>query len=298
MPSDLKNEDGWQVIIALPDMKSVPAFEAVFSDVAGAVITAEDPQGPGWSLTAYFPEKQDIAALQTRVAIAAAGEGIAAPEIGFEPVPPQDWVAEYQRRTPPLTAGRFFVAPEHYSGDTPDGLIAIRLDPGRAFGTGEHGSTKGCLLALDRLCISGFRPACALDVGCGSALLAIAMAKLWPDAEIFACDNDPVAVQIGLENTEINRCAEQIAVLESDFYSAPAIAARAPFDLVAANILAGPLMATAAATAAMIAANGFLILSGILDSQADEVISVHAAAGMKEFDRLEQGEWSTVILCP
>lgn len=164
-----------------------------------------------------------------------------------------------------------------------------------AFGTGHHGTTKGCLLALDRLDREGFRGRNVADIGCGTAVLAMAAASIWPDA-VIASDIDPVAVEVAAANVAANRLTGRVRCVEAMGFGHPELAVRAPYDLIFANILKGPLIDLAPDMARYTTQSGYVILSGILNSQADEVASVYAAAGFCVAGRDEIAEWTALVL--
>lgn len=286
---------GCQVTLMLDVAAHVPPFSAALGALGGAVSEFEQDGGPRWRLTAHYATEPDPAALTAAIAVAAASLAIGTPEIAVEPLPAADWVAEYRRATPPVTIGRFFIRPAHFDGPTPDGLDPIRLDAGLAFGTGEHATTQGCLLELERLAGEGRAVGRALDLGCGSAILAIAIARLWPDAPVIAADNDLEAVTTAAANLADNGVAGRVTAIESDGYAG---LAGDRFDLIAANILAGPLIAMAGALAAHLAPDGAAVLSGLLLDQADDVAAAHAAHGLGLLDRRDIGEWATLTVAP
>ncbi len=271
----------------------VPPFAAALAAQGGAVSEFEHDGGPSWRLTAHYAAQPDRGSLTAVLAVAAASLAIEPPEIAIEPLAAVDWVAEYRRATPPVTIGRFFIRPAHFDGPTPDSLDPIRLDAGLAFGTGEHATTQGCLLELERLAVEGLAVGKALDLGCGSAILAIAIARLWPDVPVTAADNDPAAVTTAAENLAGNGVAGRVTAIESDGYAG---LGGGRFDLIAANILAGPLIAMAGALAAHLAPGGVAVLSGLLVDQADDVAAAHAAHGLGLFNRRDIGEWATLTL--
>jgi ribosomal protein L11 methyltransferase len=287
---------GWQVSFDLPDRTHLDDFDDALETLGGAITAREIDGGPGWRLICHCAAEPDRAVLAAQIAAAAGAVGLPAPEIAVEPLPETDWVAEYQRNTKPLAIGRFYVYPSHHAGDIPPCVMPIQLDAGRAFGTGSHESTSGCLLALDRLQEGGATPGRLLDMGCGSGILAIAMALLWPGAPVIACDNDPEAVEVAVENTEINRVADAIACYAGDGFATAEVVANAPYDVIVANILAGPLAAMAPALAAALAAGGTAVLSGILTVQADGVAEAYAAEGIACRDRIVLGDWTTLVL--
>lgn len=286
----------WQIEIELPDESCVALFDEALGPDAGAVTAREIDNGPQWRLVAHCAGEPDRVALEARIAIASASAGVAMPSFTVQQLPPTDWVADYQNRVKPVTVGRFFVYPSHFAEGVPDGVEGIRLDAGLAFGTGEHESTSGCLLAMEHLRADGVRVARGLDMGCGSAILAIAMARLWPKARIVAVDNDPDAVQTATENIEDNGCSTAIAVGESDGYGGALVRAEAPYDLIVANILARPLSEMAADAMGQIAPGGYIVLSGLLSNQTEMVQTAHKSAGFLFGDRLDIAGWSTLIL--
>jgi ribosomal protein L11 methyltransferase len=284
----------WQIAIELPDRACVEAFDEAIGFDDAVVSAREIDGGPRWRLTGQCAAKPDKVALETRIAIAAASVSIDPPEIVIEEIPPTDWVAAYQARTGPVTIGRFFVFPSHFRAPAPARLTGIKLDAGNAFGTGEHESTAGCLMALERLKDRGLTVHRALDMGCGSAILAIALARLWPDAAILAVDNDPVSVRTAAENAADNEC--DVTVARGDGYGGEAVRSGAPYDLITANILARPLIDMAPDAAAALATGGHIVLSGILSEQAKDVLDAHQSAGLAPADRLDLGNWTTLVL--
>ena len=184
--------------------------------------------------------------------------------------------------------------------EVPEGGIAFEIDAGLAFGTGQHDTTAGCLAALDRLELSGAKFANVADIGTGTGLLAFAAVALWPDAKAIATDIDPVSIEVTEENAVINRVtlghgAGELLLAVADGMDHPLITARAPYDLLIANILSGPLIELAPSFAKSVTPGATLVLAGLLDTQADAVIESYNAEGMTLVDR-GAGEWSVLIL--
>jgi ribosomal protein L11 methyltransferase len=265
------------------------AVENVTPEPTGiGVFEIEDGSGL-WEVGVYFTESPDEIAL----AILAKMHGVK-PFIVSE-VPDQDWVAKVQRELPPVPAGRFFVFGAHDADKVPAGSIPLRIEAAMAFGTGHHGTTLGCLKALDRLIEDGFEAEHTVDVGCGTAVLAMAAAKVW-SATVHASDIDPVAVDVARANVAANDLDGRIVCEVAAGFDAPVLRDAAPFDLVFANILKGPLMALARDMAAVTQEGGFAILSGILNEQADEVEAHYTAQGYQSYHRESIVDWTTLTL--
>jgi len=198
----------------------------------------------------------------------------------------------------PVEAGRFFVFGSHDLDRVPSdpGRIALQIEATVAFGTGHHGTTLGCLRAFDRLLTDGITPARVADIGCGTAVLAIAAAAAMPDASVIASDIDQVAVDVARANVAINGLEGRVLCLEAAGFAHPGLAGAAPFDLIFANILKGPLVELAAPMAAHLAPGGRAILSGLLVPQAEAVTQAYVAAGHRLAAREDIGEWSTLVM--
>ena len=179
--------------------------------------------------------------------------------------------------------------------DSPHDSLSDLIEAAMAFGTGHHGTTLGCLRALDRLANEGFEGQSVADIGCGTAVLAMAAARIWPQ-EVLASDIDRVAVDVAEANVRANGLEGRVACVEATGFDHPDIAARAPFDLVFANILMGPLIALAPDMARALDTGGYAILSGILTEQADEVIAVYSRNGINLVQREDIVEWTTLTL--
>jgi ribosomal protein L11 methyltransferase len=248
----------------------------------------EDGSGR-YEVGVYFEEEPN----EVELALMAAIYG-AKPFVVSE-VPETDWVAHVRRELQPVEAGRFFVYGSHDADNVPDGCVPLLIEAAMAFGTGHHGTTKGCLLALDRLDQGGFRGRNVADIGCGTAVLAMAAAAIWPDT-VIASDIDPVAVEVAAANVAANGLSGRVNCVEAVGFSHPDLTARAPYDLVFANILKGPLIDLAPSMAGFSAPGGYVILSGILNSQADEVARIYSEAGFCLVSRDEISEWTTLVL--
>lgn len=287
-----RDPSGWQVGFTVAAANRA-VFEVALDSLGCAVHAGEVAGGDAWFLAGYFAARPDAAELGARLAVAAAAAGVAVPEAVIEAIPDADWVAAYRAHTGPVACGRFFIQPSHDRSDVPDGAIRIALDAGLAFGTGEHHSTQGCLTAFEDL--SRRKIGRALDMGCGSGILAIAMARLWR-GRVLAVDNDPVAVGVAGANVRANRVASRVTVAEGAGFSAPVVQRRGPFDLIAANILAGPLIAMAGGMAEHLARRGAVVLSGLLQDQEEQVSAPYLAHGLAVTRSIHNDGWSTLVL--
>ncbi|MDC1182980.1 50S ribosomal protein L11 methyltransferase [Planktomarina temperata] len=265
------------------------ALEALEPAPTGVgVFEVEDGKGI-WEVGGYFldaPDDIDLALLS-----AAFGAG---PFVVSE-VPDQDWVAKVRRELPPVEAGRFFVYGSHDAALLPEGRIGLLIEAAMAFGTGHHGTTLGCLRAYDRLLDDGQRFDNVLDLGCGTAVLAMSAARMGA-AHVLASDIDPVAVEVALANVKANGLVGRVSCVESIGFDSPVLRAGAPFDLIFANILKGPLIELAPDMAAHLAPGGRAILSGLLVEQADEIVEVYQRQGLALETREDLGEWSALTL--
>jgi ribosomal protein L11 methyltransferase len=283
----------WCVEVGLPELASVEPFEAALASDAGPVTISRAESG-GWRLAVYAEGPPNRADVTSRIAVAAASIGIEAPGVTITPVPDIDWVSHVHARTPPIKAGRFYVHGSHVTGPVPDDCVPILMDGGPAFGTGDHQSTRGCLVALDKMSqdqsISKI-----LDLGCGSGILSIAAARIWP-AEIIAADFDADAVAMTTRCAEANGVAGRIAAIRSRGFQNAKLRAGAPFDLVLANILARPLMRLAPAIARHLAPGGRVVLSGLLAEQGPAVLDAYGGHALTLADRIEIGEWLTLVM--
>jgi ribosomal protein L11 methyltransferase len=252
------------------------------------IFEMEDGSGL-WEVGGYFEAAPDEAALAV-LAVAMGAQPFVISEL-----PETDWVAHVRRELAPVEAGRFFVYGSHDADKVPEGVEPLLIEAAMAFGTGHHGTTLGCLRALDRLANEGFVGKNVVDVGCGTAVLAMAAARIWPDV-VLASDIDEVAVDVARANVTANHLEGRVTCVEAAGFDHPALADAAPFDLIFANILKGPLVALSPDMAAALIPNGYAILSGILNEQADEVIEVYARNGINLVQRDSIVDWTTLTL--
>jgi ribosomal protein L11 methyltransferase len=284
-------DETWRVALTVP-AGTAPIFSQAIEALASALSAFELAEGGPWRIEALSAAEPDRAAVAARLALAAATLGLAPPEVTIAPLPVQDWVAINQASFKPLRIGRFEVRPGH--ARAPRGVrFPIVLDAGVAFGTGEHATTQGCLLALDRLARAGVRPRCILDLGCGTGILAIAAAKLWPGGpRIAARDIDTDAVRMTLENARANGVHSRIAAWRSHGDAGGG----GGLDLVIANILARPLVHLAGGIARRLRRGGRVVLAGLLIDQEREVLRAYRARGLRLDARRRLNGWSILVL--
>lgn len=281
---------------ALTHLQGREAAEALAEDcedltpepVGTGVFEIEDGSDR-WEVGAYFTESPDEIAL----ALLAAAHG--AQPFAVSELPEVDWVAHVRRELSPVEAGRFFVHGAHDADKVPEGAEALLIEAAMAFGTGHHNTTRGCLLALDRLISAGEAPARVADIGCGTAVLAMAAAKVLPGV-VLASDIDPVAVETAQANVIANDLEGRVECVMAEGFGHPLLHDAGPYDLVFANILKQPLIELAPDMARHLAPGGKAILSGILVEQADAVAQAYAEAKVPVLRRDDLGEWSTLVV--
>lgn len=280
----------WTVRARLAREAETLAVEAALEPFEPLALSSfEVENGRAWMTEALFDSRPATKTMRAALA------GTAAADVAIEPVPDKDWVSESQRALPPIRAGRFYVHGAHVTAPRPRGTTAIEIEAGLAFGTGRHETTRGCLLALQRLKRAGFAPRRPLDLGTGSGLLAIAMAHLW-QVPVLASDNDPQATKVARENVILNGVGDLVRVVTGAGYAAPAVRDGGPYDLIVANILARPLMRLAPGLARHLAPKGVALLSGLLVEQEAMVLEAHERQGLGLLWRLRLGDWSVLAV--
>ncbi|MVZ96860.1 50S ribosomal protein L11 methyltransferase [Sphingorhabdus sp. IMCC26285] len=279
----LHEEDEW-----LATMDPVPSI------VADEVEAFNDAK---WRIEVYFAKKPDssiVALIQSRLPSAAEAKPILAK------LPDEDWVVLSQQGLKPVRAGRFYIHTDANKGKVPADTISIHIEASRAFGTGGHETTSGCLTMLDKLKRQGKRYELIADIGTGTGLLAFAACHLWPRAYLTASDIDPVSVDVTAENARLNGYLlgarqGEIALCTASGTDHPLIRQRAPYDLLIANILAGPLIELAPSLAQILGEGGTLMVAGLLDSQACAVVSAYRKLGFRLQRRQNTGDWPCLI---
>jgi ribosomal protein L11 methyltransferase len=278
----------WRLAVEVANFAPVDRVAAVVGAECDAVSAFESPSG--WRVEGLSRRKPHRALVEATLALIwREGEP---PAVILDRLPSRDWLAENQAGFTPVRAGRFFIHGSHWRGVVPRDAIPILIDAATAFGTGEHATTQGCLLALGRVTC---RPRWILDMGCGTGILAIAAAKRWR-RPVASFDIDDEAARVARINVRRNHVASLIRIGVAAGYRRREVAWRAPFDLVLANILARPLMAMAPDLARVLAPGGVAILSGLLARQEAAVLAAHRAGGLYLRGRIALQGWHTLIV--
>jgi ribosomal protein L11 methyltransferase len=262
-----------------------------FFEGQAAIAAYERPDGR-WGISVHFADPPDEISIRELVGIAAGGD--AAQGIAFDIVEAKDWVKATLEELAPVRAGRFIVHGRHDRSNIPPNKLGIEIEAALAFGTGHHGTTRGCLMLLDQV-LKAWRPRRVLDVGTGTGVLAIAAAKALR-VNVLASDIDPLSVRVARDNARLNALGNWLTTIEATGFSAPQFANRGPFDLVLANILANPLRQMATEMAAHLAPSALVILSGLLPYQAQSVIAAYRARRLVLVRHLQIEGWSSLLM--
>lgn len=255
----------------------------------------------GWDLFWTFPDEPLPSAEQIEAAFVLIAAALDLPVRLFKEYvltreEDRNWLAESYRALPPIVIGSFFVYGSHFEGEKPRDKIPLLIEAATAFGSGEHGTTSRCMLAIEHVKNSGFEPRNVLDMGCGSGILAAAAARLWPKLPIHAADNDPECVVVTKRHLASNGITNVIAYQSEGYDPASPVWKEAPYDLIIANILAGPLVEMAAEQSRALATGGYLILSGTLKEQAERVLAAYTPSGLSLTAEFPGDEWMTLLL--
>lgn len=299
MTNNQSNDAGssWKIKF-IASRELLPSFEEIifavsednFPSIASFEIEGDISNGV---LEAFYQKEPDIEIINKAIIEMSAILNIKTPEVFLEEMENKNWVAESQKLLKPINAGRFFLYGSHDKDRVPENKIAICIDAGQAFGTGSHGTTAGCLMAISDLS-EEINPSKMLDLGCGSGVLAIAMAKQW-NGLIIASDIDPIATDTAKENFLINNVPE-INGHTCDGIDNTILEKNGPYDLIVANILAGPLIEMAPEIISNLGENSYLLLSGLLKEQEDAVLEAYENRNMELLKSYPIKEWQTLLL--
>ncbi len=271
------------------DLSLVDEISSLLEEMALSVAWYEKKPDQ-WALQVICESSRELI-LREKIKIFFRDRALPVPEITACSLPQKDWVSAVYANFPPLTIGKFYIHGSHIQKISPPGLIPLQIDAATAFGSGQHESTEGCLQALSLLASQQTFKA-PLDMGCGSGILALAMAALWK-VPVLASDNDPEAVHVTNENARANHLEDLVKAQAGEGFQH--IGGR-KFDIITANILAGPLCKMARHASLALAPEGFIILSGLLNRQAEDVIDSYRCVGTKLVDQIFIEDWTTLIL--
>jgi ribosomal protein L11 methyltransferase len=283
--------DSWR--LTLPCTRAeAEAIDAAEIAIDAVLMTTEEVEDDveRWRLDAYSEAEPDSAMIAAIRALVPSAADVA-PLV--EPLYDEDWVTLSQAGLEPIREGRFVVHTSAHPVDPPAGGRAFLIDAGRAFGTGHHATTSGCLAMLDAMAGQSF--ANVIDIGTGTGLLAFAARHVWPEARILATDIDPMAIEVTRENAEANAIAG-VDLIVADGALDDAITAAAPYDLIIANVLAGPLVSMAPELAAIATPGATIVLAGLLETQRDQVVEAYAACGCTLLQTDRRGDWTILKL--
>ncbi|MBO4520619.1 MAG: 50S ribosomal protein L11 methyltransferase [Alphaproteobacteria bacterium] len=293
---DTQPASNWQISFVLePD--AIPFFERALDGDNTALLASEIETGEDkgkWKLDAIFQDRPDEALLNTSLTLAAQAAGIPLPAYRLSELAQRDWLRENLISFAPVSVGRYYIYGSHIQEPPPKTKLSLKIDAATAFGSGEHFTTKGCLMAMEE--ISRFRrPKNILDMGCGSGILGLAAALTFR-TNVMAADIDPESVRVTKQNAKNNRLARYITARAGNGYKPIIIRSKAPYDLVFSNILARPLTLMAKDLAAVLAPDGLAVLSGLLNRQEEWVLSAHRRVGLHLKKRYRLEGWSTLIV--
>lgn len=289
------SEKGYWLLVITSFENLVPleaAIDALFDPDA---LSVEANDAALRKLQVWFQDKPDEGEIRSIMTRALARPEQAEFRLDF--IAEHDWLAENRKSFPALSIGRFWIHGSHITDPPPKTLLPILIDAAQAFGSGTHPTTHGCLLALSDIKLKKKRPKAILDMGCGSAILAIAASHQFPGASVMAADNDAISVRTAAENRQLNKISpRQMKTVLSAGFSNRAVSRAGPYDVIFANILARPLRLMAAGLTAHLASHGQLILSGLLTTQVNWVMQAYLPRGMRLQRHIIIGEWSCLIL--
>ncbi|MGC6537225.1 MAG: 50S ribosomal protein L11 methyltransferase [Candidatus Puniceispirillaceae bacterium] len=295
----MSEQESWSVRLDITGPTN--AYETALEERCGAMaLSVSRPylDAPNWIIEAFFDHAPDDGLVAA--ALQQASDDNIVPDHDIIAYGKRDWLAENRASFPPLHIGRFWIYGSHVTQQAPAGTKKLQIEAAEAFGSGTHPTTEGCLIALDDLLKKDSfkrKARSVLDLGAGSAILAMAVARLMPYATIIASDIDPVATRTASANRRLNHIsAKQMPCLTSKGFASRKMHHHAPYDVLIANILAGPLKALSAEIAAKLSAEGRLILSGILIAQEPLIIAAFRKEGLIVRRRIHIGEWSALVM--
>ncbi len=275
--------------------KAAPIFGDVLAEVVLAVSWYEvDEDTDHWIFECTLNNETSHQNLRELITETAQSHHLPVPEIEVCDLPDTDWLEQTWKNFPARQIGKFFIYGSHSKTDIPVDLIGLEINAATAFGSGEHETTTACIEALTKMHAQGWQTRHPLDMGCGSGILAMVIAKLW-QLPVLAVDNDPESVRVTQANAQINNCADTITALCNEGFDGNAVKSKGPFDLIVANILAAPLCDMAPDMAQSITPKGRVVLSGLLVRQLNEVRQAYEKVGFTLIDQHIIGDWAALV---
>ena len=284
----------WELILEVPSKKSVEFFERAIAEFVVGISSFEIKKSLAWQIKGYSPFLPDRGAIASRITVISILANVSEPKLQINCLKDINWVEESRKFSKPISIGHFFLPGFDATVRLPTNSTVVRIEPGMAFGTGSHETTQGCLKAIDHL-FPSIGPDNPLDLGTGSGILAIALAKRY-EGSVIASDNDNLAIQVACENAKKNGVLGQIKFYVTSGVENEAIRGNAPYDFLVANILARPLIELADKIVELLMPKSTVVLSGILTEQRKEVEKVYEKNGMKVINFIDSGEWVTLVL--
>jgi ribosomal protein L11 methyltransferase len=290
-PAESTLPEVWRIALTTSTAKAALYAEALeeLCPTVSWIDTDEDGVVEVEALAEFKPDRAEV----ERLLRAVVAEDL--PPVTIEPLEHQDWLELSYQSFPPRTLGRFWIYGSHITDAPPAGLWPLMIDAATAFGSGEHPTTAGCLLAIEELHRLGPKTN-ILDMGTGSGILAVAAARVWENARITAIDIDPESIRVTRNHATANNVLHHMELAAGDGFNTELALAHQPYDLILANILAGPLTEMAPAGAAQLASGGHVVLAGLLETQAEMVLAAWQAQGLKLLNKWQRGEWTILML--
>jgi len=284
----------WRVFFQC-DQDHAADLGTALEDHASAVSWFESKDPDVWVVEAITTFEPKVEEVRNIISPACQTHNLEIPPLTIEELPETDWLEATWRNFPPQQIGRYYVYGSHTEPKPPEGSVTLEINAATAFGSGEHETTTGCLLTLDDLASEGQKFHKPLDMGCGSGILGIAIAKTW-NISVVAADNDPESVRVAMNNAILNHCDALFSAYVSEGFAAKEVKDNGPYDLIVANILAGPLIEMAKNVSQNLTPNGKVILSGLLNRHREDVVNAYKAHGIRLHSLRTLNDWLALLL--
>ncbi len=294
------NSKFWQISFLLPKGLShhgTERYSSIMEEVAHSVLARMIEDDNRWCLEMMFhaenpPNLDSVLSYFVHLPELS----LTKEDLKLENIPDRNWLEHVYKEFPPIHVGDFFVYGEHYDGDVPDEMLKLQIGSAMAFGSGEHQTTQGCLLALQKLKKQGLEFNNILDMGCGSGILSVAAAKLWPQSKIIAIDIEEESTLSTLHHARTNNCVDSISAKTGNGYKTELVKDNAPYDLIISNILSSVLIELAEELGSNLKTEGFAVLAGLLERQIPQVTEAHSMHCLKLIDKNINDNWAILTL--